>query len=275
MEQTRQICLAAAITTWMIPVYGQAPEGHAQATSAAWSLYFPVHMPGLELSQPLEDGEVVEIDADVLDLAKHANSFFALGARYDFHAFDRTMWLDLHGWYGGYGLDMDDLTAKSDITPPPVLNDLLDFNVDMQQAIVQGEWGVLPLEGWHKLDLGLTLGFRHYDQEIKVFGELPAWNPDCGLFGCFEAAPFRVKQASSWAEATLGILANYHWRPGSTLIGSYSRGSDESSRWQVINTFQFRNSWFASIGWRRDEFVNDGVEILEAGLYVDIGKRFE
>ncbi|WP_275400199.1 hypothetical protein [Seongchinamella sediminis] len=42
-----------------------------------------------------------------------------------------------------------------------------------------------------------------------------------------------------------------------------------------MNTFRFSNSWFTSLGWRRDEFVNDGAEIIEEGLYVEVGKRFE
>ena len=37
---------------------GDAHWSHKQG----WSLYFPVHMPGLELSQSLEDGEDIDID---------------------------------------------------------------------------------------------------------------------------------------------------------------------------------------------------------------------
>lgn len=239
-----------------------------------WSLYFPVHMPGLGLDQTVADGDDIKIDADMLDLAKHANSFFALGVRYDFQALERTMWLDLNGWHGGYDLGIDDLSADSDIAPPPILKEFLDVNVDMQQRIVQGEFGTLLLEGWNGLDLGLIGGLRHYDQTIKVFGKIPIWNSECGLIGCFEALPFREKEETNWTEFILGFTANYRWHDRNTLSGSFSWGHEESSRFQLVNTFTFKQTWFTSLGWRRDEFVNDGVEIVESGLYFDIGKRF-
>ncbi len=55
-------------------------EGTDQADVSrhtGWSLYFPVHMPGLEISQSIEGGDDIDIEADMIDLAEHANSFFA------------------------------------------------------------------------------------------------------------------------------------------------------------------------------------------------------
>ena len=257
-----------------IPAAGEVTAIDASAGEAGWSVYFPVHMPGLELTQPVEDVVDVEIDADMIDLAKHANSFFALGVGYRFRALNRQMWLDLNGWHGGYDMDMDDITAETDVAPPPILEEFLDVNVDMQQRIVQGEWGAFLVEDWHRLDLGLITGFRYYDQTIKVFGEIPAWNSDCGLFGCFESQPFRAKEETSWTEFILGFTAAYQWHERNRVIAAFSWGHEESTRLQLINTFSFRESWFASLGWRRDEFVNDGVEIIESGLYFDIGKHF-
>lgn len=271
----RLYCLLALICGMqVIPALAQVNDRGTANSESGWSLYFPVHMPGLELSQPVEGGPDVEIDADMIDLAQYANSFFALGVGYRFRALDRHMWLDLSGWHGGYEMGMDDITAYTDVAPPPVLEEYLDVNVDMQQQIVQGEWGVLLLEDWQRLNLGLITGFRYYDQTIKVFGKVPVWNGDCGLFGCFEAQSFRSKEETSWAEFILGLSATYRWHERNTLAGSFSWGHDDSSRWQLTNTFSFRESWFASLGWRRDEFTNDGVEIIESGLYFDIGKHF-
>jgi len=257
-----------------LPAIGAGPDPDSVSGPTGWSLYFPVHMPGLALDQSVDGGDDIEIDADMLDLAEHANSFFALGVRYDFRALGRTMWIDLNGWHGGYDMGMDDLSADSDVAPPPILKEFLDVNVDMQQRIVQGEFGALFLEGWNGFDLGLIGGLRYYDQTIKVFGEIPFWNSDCGLIGCFEALPFREKKETSWTEFILGFTANYRWHERNALAGSLSWGHDDSSRFQLINTFTFKETWFTSLGWRRDEFVNDGVEIVESGLYFDIGKRF-
>lgn len=239
-----------------------------------WSLYFPVHMPGLELSQSLEDGDSVDIDADMLDLAKHANSFFALGASYRFSGFGRSMWLDVNGWHGGYDMGMDDLSAESGLAPPPILKEFLDVNVDMQQRIFHAEVGAWLVEDWNRFDLGVLGGVRHYDQTIKVFGTIPVFNSGCGLIGCFEAQPFREKEETSWTEAILGVTARYTWHERNALLAAVSWGHDDSLRWQLHNTFFFGERWFGSLGWRRDEFVNDGVEIIESGLYFDIGRAF-
>lgn len=276
MKQKHQLNRYFALL--LIPTSLQAVADVSEADTipgaTGWSLYFPVHMPGLELEQPVADGANIHIEADMLDLAKHANSFFALGMGYRFRALDRPMWFDLNGWHGGYDMDMDDITAETGIAPPPVLKEYLDVNVDMRQRIVQGEWGVFLLEDWHRLSLGPIAGFRYYDQTIKVFGTIPAWNSDCGLFGCFEPEPFRSKEETSWTEFIVGLSATYQWHNNNTAAASVSWGQDDSIRWQVTNTISFRESWFASLGWRRDEFTNDGVEIIESGLYFDIGKNF-
>ena len=271
-----RIIFSLALACTAVPAVGADPDlvANARHKPNGWSLYFPVHMPGLALDQTVAGGDNIEIDADMLNLAKHANSFFALGVRYDFRALERAMWLDLGGWQGGYDMGMDDLSADSGLAPPPILKEFLDVNVDMHQRIVQGELGALFLEGWNGLDLGLIGGLRYYDQTIKVFGQIPIWNSDCGLIGCFEAQPFREKEDTSWTEFILGVTANYHWHDRNTLTGSFSWGHEDSSRLQLINTLTFKESWFTSLGWRRDEFVNDGVEIVESGLYFDIGKRF-
>ena len=250
-----------------------ASDGH-RSQQAGWSLYFPVHMPGLELSQSVEGGEDIDIDADMLDLAEHANSFFALGAGYRFSGLGRAMWLDFNAWHGGYDMGMDDLTADSGVAPPPILKEFLDVNVDMQQRIMQAELGVWLLDDMQNLNVGLLGGARYYDQTIKVFGTIPVFNGDCGLIGCFEAQPFREKEETSWTEAILGLTANYRWHDRNSVRASVSWGHEDSVRWQVHNTFLFGQSWFSSLGWRRDEFVNDGVEIVESGLYFDIGKWF-
>jgi hypothetical protein len=274
-QRTWCLCLVFTLCLQCLSAWGEQEGVEFGAPHLGWSLYFPVHMPGLELTQPVEDGEDIEIDADMVDLAEHANSFFALGVGYGFRAWnDHYMWFDLNGWHGGYQMEMDDLTADSDVALPPILEEFLDVNVEMKQRIVQGEYGVLILEGWNRLDLGIFSGLRYYDQKIKVFGEIPAWNGECGLIGCFEALPFREKQESSWSEFILGLKLGYRWHKRNSLIGSFSWGHEESSRIQVINTLSFRESWFTSLGWRRDEFVNDGVEIVESGLYFEIGKRF-
>ena len=272
----RQCLLIFALVGLVLPAMevsssdsGDAHWSHKQG----WSLYFPVHMPGLELSQSLEDGEDIDIDADMLDLAKHANSFFALGATYRFTGLGHAMWLDFNGWHGGYDLGMDDLTANSDLAPPPILEDFLDVNVDMQQRIMQAELGFWLVEGLRHFDLGLLGGARHYDQTIKVFGTIPKFNSDCGLIGCFEAQSFREKEETSWTEAIIGITANYRWHERNALRASVSWGHEDSVRWQIHNTLVFGESWFSSLGWRRDEFVNDGVEIIESGLYFDVGKQ--
>ena len=248
-------------------------EGH-RSHKAGWSLYFPVHMPGLELSQSVEGGDNIDIDAGVLDLAEHANSFLALGAGYRFTGRGRALWWDINAWYGGYDMGMDDLTADSDLAPPPILKEYLDVNVDMQQQIMQAELGMWLVEDSGPLDLGLLAGARHYDQTIKVFGTIPAFNSECGLIGCFEALPFREQEDTSWTEAILGLTANYRWHNRNALRASVSWGHENSERWQIHNTLFFGESWFGSLGWRRDEFVNDGVEIVESGLYFDIGKHF-
>ena len=269
----RPIIIALALVLLAMPT-GASSDVDPASAYAGWSLYFPVHMPGLELEETLAGGDDIHIEADMLDLAEHANSFFALGVRYNFRAWGRQTWFDLNGWHGGYGMGMDDLTADSDLAPPPVIRDFLDVNVDMQQRIVQGEAGMLLLENVNHFNLGLTSGLRHYDQTIKVFGEIPVWNSDCGLIGCFEALAFREKHETSWTEFILGLTASYSWHERNILLGSLSWGHEESTRFQLINTFSFKDSWFTSQGWRRDEFVNDGVKIIESGLYFDLGKRF-
>ena len=274
LQQIWCVSLSFLLGLAAFPAVGREPGSGDLSRHTGWSLYFPVHMPGLEISQPLEGGDDINIDADMVDLAKHANSFFALGFGYSFRAWDRHLWFDLNGWHGGYDMDMDDLTADSDVAPPPIIRELLDVNLDMQQRIVQAELGVLVLEDWNGIDLGLVSGLRYYDQTIKVFGTIPGWNSDCGLIGCFEAQPFREKEETSWTEFILGLSASYRWRDNNALIGSFSWGHEESSRLQVMNTLTFRESWFTSFGWRRDEFVNAGVEIVESGLYFDVGKQF-
>ncbi|MEH6568503.1 MAG: hypothetical protein V7709_05480 [Halioglobus sp.] len=239
-----------------------------------WSLYFPVHMPGLEISQSVEGGDDVELKADILDLAQHANSFFALGARYEFSALNRMMWFDINGWYGGYDMDMHDLTAGIDAVPPAIVKELLDVNLEMKQAIIQGDAGVWLIQDWHKLDLGLTGGLRYYYQEIEVFGKSPMFVPDCGRFGCFEAMPFSEGETTHLTEITLGVVAKYQWHAKNALSASFSLGHEGSSRTQLINTLAFKQAWFFSLGWRRDEFENDGVNIIESGVYFDIGKTF-
>lgn len=274
-SHTRKRTVLLLLVAFCVPAasaYGAGADEQSIPNTGGWSLYFPVHMPGLELSQPVEDGPDVEIDASMTDLAKHANSFFALGLGYEFRAWDHAMWFDLNGWHGGYDMDMDDMDV--DVPLPPALADQIDVNVDMTQRIVQGEFGVVLLDNWHRLDLGLTTGFRYYDQIIKVFGTLPVWNSDCGLIGCFEAQPFRQKEDTGWTELTLGLTGSYHWHERNVLTAAVSWGDDESTRIQLTNTLTFKESWFTSLGWRQDEFVNDGVEITESGLYVDIGKRF-
>ncbi|PLW69333.1 hypothetical protein C0039_07305 [Pseudohalioglobus lutimaris] len=261
------------LTLSAVLVQAEAERTHL-SRQPGWSLYFPVHMPGLELSQALEGGGDISVDADMLDLAKHANSFFALGASYRFTALEQPMWLDINGWYGGYDMGMDDLTAHSGLAPPPVLREFLDVNVDMRQRIIQGELGMWVVQDWHQIDLGLLAGVRQYDQTIKIFGTIPVFNSGCGLIGCFEAQPFREKEETSWAEAIFGLTANYRWQDSNALLASISWGHEESIRWQIHNTLFFGESWFGSLGWRRDEFVNDGVEIVESGLYVDVGKQF-
>lgn len=266
-EKSGKLLLIASLLCSAGPAWpGTETDGNAK-----WSLYFPVHMPGLELTEEIEDGPDVEIDADMLDLAKHANSFFALGFGYQFRFAGRAMWLDFNGWHGGYDMGMDDF--DTDIDLPPLVGDLLDVNVDMKQRILQGEIGVLVVEDWHKLDLGLTTGLRYYDQTIKVFGTFPGWDSSCGLFGCFAAIPFSESEETSWTEFTLGLHARYHWHDKNVVIASWSWGHDESERMQLANTLTFKESWFTSLGWRRDEFINDGVKIVESGLYFDIGKR--
>lgn len=242
--------------------------------SGQWSLYFPVHMPGLELSQPVDDGDDIEVEADILDLAQHANQFFALGARYEFSAFERSVWLDINGWYGGYGMDMNDITAGIDTIPPPILDELLDVNLDMKQAIVQAEAGIWLFQDRNKLDVGVTGGLRYYYQEIEVFGTVPVLVPDCGLLGCFEAMPFTAGETTHLTEVTIGAVARYHWHTRNTLNASFSIGHEGSNRVQLINTLAFKQTWFFSLGWRRDEFENDGVNIIESGVYFDIGKAF-
>jgi hypothetical protein len=267
------LALAGLVVPGVAALDADASEGH-RSQQAGWSLYFPVHMPGLELSQPLEGGDDIDIDADMLDLAEHANSFFALGAGYRFSGLGRAMWLDFNAWHGGYDMGMDDLTAKSGLAPPPILKDFLDVNVDMQQRIMQAELGVWLLQDEGSLDLGVLGGARHYDQTIKVFGTIPFFNSECGLIGCFEALPFREKEDTSWTEAILGVIANYRWHDRNALRASASWGHEDSVRWQIHNTLFFGESWFSSLGWRRDEFVNDGVEIIESGLYFDVGRQF-
>jgi len=274
LRQTVHLGLSFLLGLAAFPAAGEKAAPGDVSRHTGWSLYFPVHMPGLELSQSVEGGDDVDIDVDMVDLAKHANSFFALGFGYSWQAWGRHMWFDVNGWHGGYDMDMDDLTADSEVAPPPIIKEQLDVNIDMKQRIVQAELGVLLLEGWNRIDLGLVSGLRYYDQTIKVFGTIPGWNSDCNLIGCFEAQPFREKEETSWTEFILGLSASYRWRHNNALIGSFSWGHEESSRLQVINTLTFRESWFTSLGWRRDEFVNDGVEIVESGMYFDIGKHF-
>ena len=273
-QRIRHLSLTFMLGLATFPAVGEEARPGETSRHTGWSLYFPVHMPGLELSQPVEGGEDIEIEADMVDLAEHANSFFAVGFGYSFRGWDRHMWFDFNGWHGGYDMELGDLTVDSDVAPPSIIRDLLDVNVDMQQQIVQAEFGVLLLEDWNLIDLGLISGFRYYDQTIKVFGTIPRWNSDCGLIGCFEAKPFSEREETNWTEFILGLSASYHWSDNNALIGSFSWGHEESSRQQIINTLTFKESWFASLGWRRDEFVNDGIEIVESGLYFDIGKRF-
>ncbi len=270
--KTISIALLLGLSSSIQSVLADAPETEAPFEPNGWSLYFPVHMPGLELTQPVEGGPDVEVDASMVDLAKHANSFYALGFGYEWRAWDHSMWFDMTGWHGGYDMDMDDMDV--DVPLPPVIGDQLDVNVDMKQRIVQAEVGMLVVEDWHRLDLGLTTGIRYYDQIIKVFGTIPIFNTGCGLIGCFEAQPFREKEETTWTEFTFGLMGNYHWHDRNVVTASISWGDDESIRMELLNTLTFKQSWFTSLGWRRDEFVNDGVEIIESGLYVDIGKRF-
>ena len=66
--------------------------------------------------------------------------------------------------------------------------------------------------------------------------------------------------------------AQVHHR--NALRASISWGHEDLVRWQIHNTFLFGQGWFSSLGWRRDELVSDGVEVVESGLYFDIGKWF-
>jgi hypothetical protein len=261
------LCLAFGVTA-------QEPEAASGDDDQSWSLYFPVHMPGLEITQPVPGGEDVVVEADMVDLAKHANSFFALGVRYDFHAMNHPMWFDVNAWHGGYDMDMDDLTADIEAVPPSVIMDILDVNLDMTQRILQAEAGMLLLQDWHGLDLGVTTGLRYFYQEIELFGKLPVWNAGCSLIGCFEGESFKVGTRTEWTEVILGMSANYHWHPRNRLVMSFNYGHEGSSRFQLMNTYTFQNAWFSSLGWRRDEFENDGVDIIESGVYFDVGKRF-
>jgi len=241
--------------------------------SNTWSVYFPVHMPGLELSVPQENGEDIHIKAGMRDLAKHANSFFAFGIRYDFRALNHQLWLDFNGWLGGYDLNQDDLIATLE-PPPPDGRDLVKVTVDMGQRIVQTEAGLWLLQDRSRFDLGLSTGFRYYDQEIRVSGELPVLTGECLLNDCIETQPFEQENNVSWAEVTLGLTAAYRWHPNNALVASVSYGHEGSSRIQLVNTWFFGQSWFSSLGWRRDEFESDGVDIVENGAYFDVGKRF-
>lgn len=173
-----QACLLAVLTALPVPLLKAQPNPGPDAGANTWSVYFPVHMPGLELTVPEENGEELDISADVLDLAKQANSFIALGIRYDFHALNRQLWFDFNGWHGGYDLDKNDLTAK--LKPPPKDRELVGLTVDMTQRIVQTEAGVWFRQEWHRLDLGLLAGARYYDQEIKIYGDVAVLSLECG-----------------------------------------------------------------------------------------------
>jgi hypothetical protein len=266
------IYLLAILSPHSIAAAETEPARKPNSESVTWSVYFPVHMPGLDLTVPEENGEELKISADVLDLAKQANSFFALGIRYDFHVLNRQLWLDFNGWHGGYDLGKDDLTAK--LKPPPKDRDLVDITVDMVQRIAQAEAGVWLGHDWRKLDLGLFTGARYYDQEIKVSGDVAILSLQCRVTDCADRENFKQENNVSWAEAILGVSARYHWHGGSVLAFSFSYGHDGSSRIQGANTWTFAESWFGSLGWRRDAFESDGVDIVENGAYFDIGKRF-
>ncbi|MEH6593795.1 MAG: hypothetical protein V7746_26245 [Halioglobus sp.] len=263
------ICLMLLVPCLAFPLAAQEPAG-----DSSWALYLPVHMPGLELTQSIPGEKDVVVEADMVDLAEHANSFFALGVRYDFHAMNHPMWLDLNAWHGGYDMDMGDLDAGIESVPPSAITDFLEVNVDMKQRIVQAEVGMLLLQDWNRLDLGVTTGLRYFYQKIELSGQLPVWNSDCGRFGCFEGRPFKENTRTEWVELLLGLAANYHWHPKNKLQMSLSYGHDGSSRFQFTNRYTFENAWFGSLGWRRDAFENDGVDIVESGVYFDVGKRF-
>jgi hypothetical protein len=98
--------------------------------------------------------------------------------------------------------------------------------------------------------------------------------PGCGLLGCFDAKPFTAGETTHLTEVTLGAVANYHWHAKNTLNASLSIGHEGFNRAQLINTFSFKQAWFFPLEWRRDEFENDGVNIIGSGVYFDIRKAF-
>ncbi len=232
-----------------------------------WTVSAPIHMPNLDVGDGM-------IDANVQDLAKLANAYMTFGLKYE----NDNQFYKYQGWHGGYADEKSEHFSEQIKVPgiPPRevdINGQVGAGFQLYQTIHAFEFGHKFYEkGGFRL-YG-TLGVRDYDMDITAYGLF-----NMNINGKDLAGPFTNgdggKLAQHWTEATAGLYAEYDLTKNGSLDLSYSIGHKDSLRAEAAYRYDFGESgWFTRTGFRKDQFVADGITVDESGFLLEFGYTF-
>ncbi|NRB41326.1 MAG: hypothetical protein HRU20_23120 [Pseudomonadales bacterium] len=245
--------LGLSLMAATLPVLADDTSEHDHGT---FSFYAPIHATNLKV-----DGiaGMPPIESSVDELYDAHTRYFTFGFKWQgekwFHSIE--IWEGQYEPLGpGQGGDLGRVEGK--------------LYVDMRQRISEYRTGYNFLQSG-ALKLHVIGGIREYDQTVDAYTQFTS-SPSSQALGDVRKQTLN----SRWAEATLGLQADYQLGENISITALHIAGviGGSSAQTDIKAQFTMDNGLFFDAGYRWHNFESDGLEITENGALIGLGYSF-